>query len=266
MDIANIMSSSRFMGTFMDRFLQYPQTAQAATWDCETCGVISPRPVTLRGETRYAKGQCACQIAELEQQLRAEQRRDWMKRQIDITYGWLGTRFDDRSLIAKTFDNFTVSKQPEAYEMVRMFILDMHGALVLHGTYGTGKTHLLAALCNELRGCHKPSLFTTAPKLFAAIQTRIQTNEDYSQIINRAMKTQLLVIDDIDKAKHSEFREEIYFEIVDERVKRGLPIALSTNRLEDLEQFVGGAVTSRLKVGQIAVEMSGDDYREGLDA
>jgi DNA replication protein DnaC len=69
------------------------------------------------------------------------------------------------------------------------------------------------------------------------------------------------VIDDVEKAKHSEFTEEVYFEIVDERTKAGRPIAISTNRLGDLEQYVGGAVCSRLSIGQIAVEMMGADYR-----
>jgi DNA replication protein DnaC len=79
------------------------------------------------------------------------------------------------------------------------------------------------------------------------------------------MKTNLLVIYDLDKAKHSEFREEIYFEIIDERVKAGRPIAISTNRLDAIEDYVGGAVCSRLKIGQIPVEMRGVDYRENME-
>jgi DNA replication protein DnaC len=209
---------------------------------------------------------CACELANRHKQREAEERREEREAHIKWTYEWLGPRWDDRALARKTFEVFDASRQPVAYESVRLFVLHMKGTLVLHGTFGTGKTHLLAALCNELRNCDKQSLFTTAPKLFGAINAMIANHEDYSPLLRRASRTPLLAIDDIDKAKHSPFREEIYFSIVDERVKRGLPIALSTNKLDDLEEFVGGAVASRLKVGQQPIEMVGDDYREGLDA
>jgi DNA replication protein len=108
------------------------------------------------------------------------------------------------------------------------------------------------------------SLFTTAPELFAAIQQYIACNDDYYKLVERAARTQLLVIDDIDKAKHTDFREEIYFAIIDKRVNRGLPTAISTNRLDELANFVGGAVASRFQVGQIAIAMNGADYRKEL--
>jgi DNA replication protein DnaC len=136
----------------------------------------------------------------------------------------------------------------------------------LYGSFGTGKTHLLAAVCNAILLYAPPitSLFTTAPKLFNAIQERIQEREGYWGLIERAIATPLLVIDDIDKAKYSQFREEIYFAILDERVKARLPTAISTNRLSALTEYVGGSVCSRLKVGQVAAEMIGDDYREEM--
>lgn len=249
----------------MQRFLANPTTPEEATWVCDTCGVIAPRPRTLNGETRYLKEKCTCQLTEEERLRHEERRQEWMQWQRGRTFSWLGSRWDDSVLLEKTFDNFERQIQPNAYDTIRAFIMRLKGTLVLHGTFGTGKTHLLAALCNEIRYAEKGSLFTTAPKLFAAIQSRISSHEDYSSIIDNAMKTSLLVIDDIDKAKHSDFREEIYFEIVDERVKAGRPIAISTNRLDELADFVGGAVCSRLKVGQIDVPMLGEDYRETLD-
>lgn len=147
-----------------------------------------------------------------------------------------------------------------------MFANDPFGVLVLHGTYGTGKTHLLAAVGNKVLRNKKPmeSLFTTSPKLFGAIQDRIQRGEEYYSLIDSAVRTPLLIIDDIDKAKWTEFREEIYFSIIDDRIKDRKPIAISTNRLDELASFVGGAVCSRLKTCQIEAEMIGIDYREEI--
>ncbi len=233
---------------------------------CPDCGlVVYPRQITVGGETRFAPRRCPCQEVKDRQRRADEQRAVLIDAQSRNTYSWLGSQWADIALREKTFATFDTSKQEEAYEEARSFVDDLQGVLILHGTYGTGKTHLLAAVCNELLSKHgKASLFTTAPKLFAAVGQRIAENADYHGLLERAIRTPLLCLDDIDKAKWSEFREEIYFAIIDERSKAGRPIALSTNRIASLADFIGGASVSRLKAGQIAIEMTGSDYREGL--
>ena len=249
-------------------YQKLPQTPESVTYTCEACGcLVEAHKVSFGEDTRYSRTKCPCRVAE-EKRLEQEKiRAEILDAQSRHTYSWLGSRWSDVALRQKSLENFDQSKQMLAYETARMFARNPNGALVLHGSYGTGKTHLLAAICNTaLYNKNKSiySLFTTSSKLFAAIQERIQRNEEYFPMIDRAIQTPLLVLDDIDKAKWSEFREEIYFSIIDERVKAGRPTAISTNRLEDLSTFVGGAVCSRLKIGQIGVEMTGADYREDL--
>src|SRR5260221_380998 len=165
------------------------------------------------------------------------------------------------------FPYTTLFRSPGAFQTVRDFMDLLAGSLVLHGPFGTGKTHLLAALCNHiLKEKKRPCLFASAPNLFSAIQTRIQNDQDPSKLIYYAINAPLLALDDIDKLKPTDFRLDTYFEIIDGRVKAGRPTAISTNRLSELATFVGGAVASRLKIGQIAEEMIGVDYREGLEA
>ncbi len=242
-----------------------PSEPDRKRWTCSTCGVMEPIAITYGSKMRYVRRSCECEKLVREEKEREEQRLAWFNWQRTRTYSWLGERGSDTALLEKTFANFDASRQQRAYEMCRLFADQPSGSLVLHGTFGTGKTHLLAAVCNALLIDKRfTSVFTTSPKLFAAIQARIAAHEGYTNIIDNAIKAPLLVLDDIDKAKHTEFREEIYFEIIDERVKAGRTTAISTNRLDALAEYVGGAVCSRLKVGQIAVEMSGDDYREQL--
>lgn len=227
-------------------------------WECPQCGIIQP----LRLPTgRYIRRSCECERAARRQLLLREQRRAWMTGQLYDTYGWLGERFSDVPLAEKTFETFQVYRQPEAYEAARGFTLNPTGSFVLYGPYGTGKTHLLAAICNELRGVEMASRFTTAPKLFKAIQLEIGHHDDFYKIMRKAIMTPLLVLDDVDKAKPSEFREETYYEIIDERTKHGRPIAISTNKLTDLAYYIGGAAYSRLSIGKVAVEMTGADFR-----
>lgn len=237
-------------------------TEQEAVWTCEKCGVIQPR--YSKSVERWVKQSCECQKAAKRREEEAERKRQQQAGMILSTYCWLGKAWPDENLVSKTFANFDQSKQPEGFASAELFIELLSGTLVLHGVFGTGKTHLLAAVCNHLREHGKESRFTTAPNLFGAIQEAINYNEDYNKYIRMASTTPLLVIDDIDKAKWSEFREEKYFAIIDNRVKRGLPTAISTNRVEELEKFVGGAVASRLSIGQIAAPMNGQDYRKLL--
>jgi len=241
-------------------------TPEEATWTCETCGIVQPRLITAIN--RYMRGACACQRAEQER-IRASQEQFKQRQEVAeyrrATYGWLGSRWSDEGLADKTFATFAVLRQSAAYEAVLAFLDVLSGALILYGPYGTGKTHLLAALCQEAHTRGVRARFTTAPKLFSAIQARIKADEDYTDLISKAIAVPLLVIDDVDKAKWSEFREEVYFEIIDSRVNAHRPIALSTNRLDALSSFIGGACASRLLIGQMAVPMKGEDYRKELE-
>lgn len=236
-------------------------TLEEATWTCATCGIIAP---TMLSTGHYLRRPCPCQDAAREAQREAEQEKQHQTYLIGITYEWLGKAWSDAMLANKTFENFQKERQAEAYTVAQLFAQEPDGTLILHGSYGTGKTHLLAAICNALRTRKKESRFVTAPTLFKAIQEAMHYHEDHNLIIRKAITTPLLVLDDIDKARPSEFRLETLYDVIDGRTKRGLPIALSTNKLSELEQYVGGAVCSRLQIGQLVIEMKGHDFRKGL--
>ncbi len=116
------------------------------------------------------KASCACQRAE-EERLRAKEearkRRAVEMEQVHATYGWLGYGLSDTILVEKTFKTFDVLRQRDAYQATLSFVDLMTGTFILHGSYGTGKTHLLAALTNELRIRGTRCRFCTAPRLFA---------------------------------------------------------------------------------------------------
>lgn len=232
-----------------------------ATWTRAGCGTIAPLEIR---PGRFIRKACPCERAFRDECRNLQELLAWRKAQAPLTFGWLGQRYSNTALSEKTFENFDQSRQPDAWQNAKLFAGALYGTLVLHGAYGTGKTHLLAAACNELLWQKKTARFIIAPKFFGAIQAKIGANESYALIIEQAITTPLLVIDDIDKCKWSEFREEIYFAIIDERVNAGRPIAISTNRFAELEQYIGGACASRLCVGMTEIEMDGSDYRKEM--
>jgi DNA replication protein DnaC len=242
-----------------------PGTYEYVNYVHQGHGIIEPVFVESLG--RFRKAMCPCEKEAQVKNGQIKEQRAHLKRIEALkkeTFGWLGSSWADAALGLKTFANFEASRQTTAFEMVRSFQDIMRGTLILHGPYGTGKTHLLSALCNALHEQDKACLFASSTKLFSAIQDLIGRNESYVSLLNRAMHTPLLIFDDIDKAKATDFRQEIYFAIIDERTRRELPTAISTNKLAELESFVGGAVRSRFKIGQIDIEMNGSDYREEL--
>lgn len=243
------------------RYNQAPDPEDGLKFVYKGCGVMEPR--NIRGFLH--RRSCACESEARRFYEEHMQQLAFIRRQTPITYGWLGEGKSDLELAEKSFENYDRSWQPDGYDAVVKYAAITSGTLVLYGTYGTGKTHLLAALCNELIRQQMPCLFVAAPKLFETIQEHISRGEPWVHIVQRAITTQFLVIDDIGKAKLSDHRKEVYFAIIDERTKAGKPIAISMNGdLKDLHKFVGGACASRLSIKRIAPKMAGEDYRPHL--
>lgn len=76
------------------------------------------------------------------------------------------------------------------------------------------------------------------------------------------MHTPLLILDDVDKLKPSEFRGATLHQIIHQRLNAGRPLAVSSNCMpHELDRVIGEAARSRLMMGLIPVQMSGEDYR-----
>ncbi len=235
-------------------------------WQCPICGNIPP---LLLSTGWYVRRPCACQ------------RLNWQKQephplprtldealrlaQQGQTYTWLGREWADGGLRQQTFATFHRGRQPKAFDLARQFALNPSGALALYGSYGLGKTHLLAAIANVRNDVGDCCLFASAVTLFDAIQVRISRDEDYSGLLRRAITTPLLLLDDVDKPKTSEFRQEMYYQIIDGRSKAGRSLVISFNcALLELGRWIGGAARSRLFVGLTPVHLTGDDYRMSM--
>jgi DNA replication protein DnaC len=235
------------------------QNPAEKTWTCPKCGTIPP---IAFANGWYSRRMCACERAELEAReisaLREEQR---LARQA-YTYIWLGKAWAEPALAANTFATFRREQQPTAYDLARAFAAHPNGVLALYGGFGTGKTHLLAAVTNAHVASGLTCLFASVVSLFDAIGERLEHRQDYHDLLRRAIQTPLLALDDIDKLKPSEFREETLYKLLNGRCTAGLPLAISSNSTPaELERWVGKAGRSRLMQGLIPVPMNGTDYR-----
>lgn len=236
---------------------------------CPVCKQTLPPQVTPTG--RYASNVCACE-RELRRKAEAEQeRREREQIFIKRTYGWLGKSWTDMDLATMTFDGLKPEGQPnpadreslrQALKVARTFAEHPQGNILIYGEYGLGKTHLLAAICNRLRERNIHSLFASAPAFFTAYYARMHHDEqDEWELVQQALTTPFLVIDDLDKSGEKPFRKEVFFQIIDQRTKNHLPIGISTNRMSELNLFIGQEAFSRLMIGLQAIAVTGKDYR-----
>lgn len=110
--------------------------------------------------------------------------------------------------------------------------------LYLHGSFGSGKTYLLAALFNELAKSNIKSSIVYWPEFLRDLKSSFTT--DFGEKFNYIKKTPLLLIDDIGAEVVTEWgRDEILGPILQYRMQEQLPTFFTSNfDLKTLEKHL----------------------------
>lgn len=131
--------------------------------------------------------------------------------------------------------------------------------LVILGPVGVGKTYAAIA---SLRPSHESGLtvgFYSVPRLLRDLSP----GSDHQQLtIDVACNTVRMVLDDFGVERRTEWVEEQLFHVVNERTMRENPtIATANLDLDELVEWVGPRVASRLLGGATIVTLTGSDRR-----
>jgi DNA replication protein DnaC len=136
-----------------------------------------------------------------------------------------------------------------------------------HNNFGLGKTHLQIAAAKELiqRG-HQTIVISDVVFMEDLSKARMIDDEgnEFNRLLGAAIQTPVLVWDDIGKAKVSEFRLNMYYQVINERYRNQRPIIFSSNEdKETLAEKIGDAAASRLFGMSMnhLYEVEGVDYR-----
>lgn len=183
----------------------------------------------------------------------------------------LGERFKGR-----TFASFDAKRDREAFDACSKYanaenLLELQrNSLLIAGGYGSGKTHLAAAVCNALVGRGISVLFGTAIEHFNKIRDDFE-HTGFNKHIATMKSANVLVIDDLGKEKKSDWTKQTLFDVVNYRYEHKMPIIITTNLVgEDGQDFsalanhVEGAVYSRICEMCNIVVTKGGDYRQGM--
>jgi len=152
-----------------------------------------------------------------------------------------------------------------AFQRARQYAERLDGWLLLQGSYGTGKTHLAAAIANQAVANSTPTLFLTVPDLLDLLRASFGANEmRFDERFDQVRNAPLLVLDDLGTHSATDWAREKLFQIVNYRYVNALPLVLTTNLPLDR---IEGRLRSRLSDLDrvVHVEIRAPDYRRSAD-
>jgi DNA replication protein DnaC len=149
----------------------------------------------------------------------------------------------------RTFGNFSL-REPEhlsaeaqaslesAYRAANDFAEQPRGWLMLVGGYGSGKTHLAAAVGNYRKGMGDDPVFVVVPDLLDHLRATFgpSSNVSYDDLFQRVKTTPLLILDDLGTQSATPWAREKLYQIFNERYNAKLPTVITTSeKIENLD-------------------------------
>ena len=146
------------------------------------------------------------------------------------------------------------------------------GNIFIWGDVGRGKTFLINSIAKELLDRNYSVVYMTSTKLFKFLNDYYWAFEDRRENLESQYEMifdcDLLIIDDLGAETHRSTDQSNLFDVVNERMNKGLPIILSSNLNEDMiSEIYGPRVFSRiLGNNSKTYEIFGEDLRlKGTD-
>lgn len=174
-------------------------------------------------------------------------------------------------LAEKTFENFSLRYYPvyqyselhqKNYQQLaeaallacKHFVSDVKAdryreGLILEGSIGSGKTHLAAAIANELLDAGKTVLFLVVPEFLDEIRSSYQDSSDGSEgaLMQKAKNVPVLILDDLGAHTYTSWTQSKIFTLLNHRLNYNLPTVITTNlSVEEIGEALGERTASRL--------------------
>ena len=183
----------------------------------------------------------------------AKQKKEILARKFEnslITPYFQKKTFENLKANADQYGNKEELNQLQKY--AQNFKKDQKGnGIYLIGKPGTGKTSMIAAVCNNLLGRGFNCLFIT----FSALMEKFtkysyDNNGDIFPLLMWLVKFDFIVLDDLGRENYTDRRKEIAYRIIDTILNYEVPAAFTANpemitRLKKIDDW--GAMLDRLK-------------------
>lgn len=158
------------------------------------------------------------------------------------------------------------SEQKAAKDIIKNFINNgiRHGRnLIYTGAYGTGKTFysiLTANTCYQYRRVEN-FFYTKTSSLLSCIKNDFNT--DSRETFDKAVNTDLLILDEFGRDNWSDFDKLTMFNIIDDRYSNMLSIIFITNMSKnELFKNLEPSIVSRLMEDTVFIDFGKTDLRK----
>jgi DNA replication protein DnaC len=142
---------------------------------------------------------------------------------------------------ARTFGNFSM-REPErlateeqkslerAFKVTQEFAEHPRGWLIISGPYGTGKTHLAAAIGNYRFGLGESPMFVVVPDLLDHLRATFSPNSpvSYDRLFDQVRLSPLLILDDLGTQSATPWAREKLYQLINYRYTAELPTVVTT--------------------------------------
>jgi DNA replication protein DnaC len=223
-------------------------------------GFETNRPITHTAECP----KCVKERKEQEEREAEQRKRQEEIRRLKATN--IGKKFWD-----STFDNFDAYNDELKHhlETAKKFAENPVGKLVMIGENGNGKNHLAAVILKKTGG-----VAYTCSEIGVMLRDCYNGKRSEFKLFNRLCNVPLLVIDELDKIKETEAKNNWMSHIIGKRYNNMLPLIFIANghTMDDckspekpcpkcLEYHLENDIISRLFEDGILLKFTGPDYR-----
>lgn len=195
------------------------------------------------------------------------------KEVMQMTYQRLYRLSNLEAFRGMTFDNFSteglvgmtdeqIRSLGTARNAAQYYAQHLDGWLLLHGSYGVGKTHLAAAIANFTVGIGVPTLFLTVPDLLDWLRYAYGAEDaNFESRFEEIRNINLLVLDDLGTQNATPWAQEKLYQVFNYRYVNHLPTVITTNQaLDEIE----GRIQSRLRDPELVhvIRIEAPDHRD----
>lgn len=173
----------------------------------------------------------------------------------------------------KTLEEFDMSRLEHVRpDLVRQLagcgFVKRHENIIMVGTPGTGKTHLMTAIGVKACYCGMNVLFKNASQLATELR---EARDDYhlQTMMKSIARTDLLLLDELSYAKFGQEESEMLFKVIADRSERASTIITTNIGFSHwTEMFANDTLTAalvdRLTFHSHILDMNGASYRLGI--